>query len=161
MAGIFEIIAYFIPLIYALVHIVIGSAAAAIAVFCFRRLKRGTLSAPLKWSCRILLVGSVAVVEAWAIYVTTVSVALFDYYCCDGRINYDSSIVDVRRVFGVSYEESDATVEQIEKMGIRLRDDLKGPGRYAKKYSHRIVNFLFAHVIYDDKNMVVGKVFDD
>ena len=161
MAGIFEIIAYFIPLIYALVHIVIGFAAAAIAVFCFRRLKRSTLSAPLKWSCRILLVGSVAVVEAWAIYVTTVSVALFDYYCCDGRINYDSSIVDVRRVFGVSYEESDATVEQIEKMGIRLRDDLKGPGRYAKKYSHRIVSFLFAYVIYDDNGMVAGKVFDD
>ena len=161
MAGISEIIAYFIPLIYALVHIVIGVAAAAVAVFCFRRLKRGTLSAPLKWSCRILLVGSVAVVEAWAIYVTTVSVALFDYYCCDGRINYDSSIVDVRRVFGVSYEESDATVEQIEKMGIRLRDDLKGPGRYAKKYSHRIVNFLFAYVIYDDNGMVAGKVFDD
>ena len=161
MAGVSEIIAYFIPLIYALVHIVIGVAAAAVAVFCFRRLKRGTLSAPLKWSCRILLVGSVAVVEAWAIYVTTVSVALFDYYCCDGRINYDSSIVDVRRVFGVSYEESDATVEQIEKMGIRLRDDLKGPGRYAKKYSHRIVNFLFAYVIYDDNGMVAGKVFDD
>ena len=161
MAGGSEIIAYFIPLIYALVHIVIGVAAAAVAVFCFRRLKRGTLSAPLKWSCRILLVGSVAVVEAWAIYVTTVSVALFDYYCCDGRINYDSSIVDVRRVFGVSYEESDATVEQIEKMGIRLRDDLKGHGRYAKKYSHRIVNFLFAYVIYDDNGMVAGKVFDD
>ena len=161
MAGVSEIIAYFIPLIYALVHIVIGVAAAAVAVFCFRRLKRGTLSAPLKWSCRILLVGSVAVVEAWAIYVTTVSVALFDYYCCDGRINYDSSIVDVRRVFGVSYEESDATVEQIEKMGIRLRDDLKGHGRYAKKYSHRIVNFLFAYVIYDDNGMVAGKVFDD
>ena len=161
MSGVSEIIAYFIPLIYALVHIVIGIAAAAIAVFCFRRLKRSTLSAPLKWSCRILLVGSVAVVEAWSIYVVTTGAAVFDYYCCDGRINKDSSIVDVRRVFGVSYEESDATVEQIEKRGIRLRDDLTGPGRYAKKYSHRIVKFLFAYVIYDDKDMVAGKVFDD
>jgi len=61
----------------------------------------------------------------------------------------------------VSYDESDATVEQIEKMGIRLRDDLKETGMYAKKYSHRIVKSVFFYVIYDDKGKVTGKIFFD
>jgi len=156
-----DILVYFLPLIYAVVYIVIGFAAAAIAVFCHRRMKRSSLPAILKWSCRILLLGLVAVVGAWAIYVVTMGVAVFDYYCCDGRIGYGSSIVNVRRVVGVSYDESDATVEQIEKMGIRLRDDLKETGMYAKKYSHRIVKSVFFYVIYDDKGKVTGKIFFD
>jgi len=160
-----SIIVYFLLLIYVIVHIVMGFSAVAVTVFCFRWLKRSNFPTTLNCSCRILLVGVVAVVEALAFYIVMTGVVMFDYHCCNWRVNYDSSIVDVRRVFGKAYEESDATsdatFEQIKKMRIRLRDDLKVSGWYAKKYSHRIVKSLSAYVIYDDKNMVAEKIFYD